>query len=129
MFAFVNKVNLDKLNLPLDITGYTATVRFNDMLNTAREVVPNLKQVVLLGDHLDTQVAYRHFKYEIPLAAKDVEVIDLTGIPMRELKKRVTNLPARAAIIYTSIYSDGEGTFYPPVEALRSWPRSQIGQS
>ena len=38
---------------------------------------------------------------------------------MRELKRRVAVLPERTAIAYTSIFSDGEGTSYPPVDALR----------
>ena len=37
---------------------------------------------------------------------------------MRELRKRVATLPDHTAILYTSIYSDGEGTFYPPADAL-----------
>jgi hypothetical protein len=48
-----------------------------------------------------------------------LEVIDLTGLPMRELRKRVAVLPERTVIGYTSIFSDGEGTSYPPINALR----------
>jgi signal transduction histidine kinase len=67
---------------------------------------------------LETQVAYQHIKDEIPAAAADLEVLDFTGVPMRELRKRVAVLPNRTAIVYTAIYSDGEGTIYAPVEAL-----------
>jgi signal transduction histidine kinase len=45
-------------------------------------------------------------------------IIDLVGLPMRELRKRVAVLPQDSAIIYTSIFSDGEGTSYPPLDAL-----------
>ena len=37
---------------------------------------------------------------------------------MRELRKRVAVLPDRTAIVYTAIYSDGEGTYYPPADAV-----------
>ena len=32
--------------------------------------------------------------------------------------KHVAELPERSAIVYTAVFSDGEGTFYPPATAL-----------
>src|SRR6186713_2741288 len=40
-------------------------------------------------------------------------------MPMREVRARVANLPARTAIIYPGMYSDGEGTYLTPLEGLR----------
>jgi hypothetical protein len=44
--------------------------------------------------------------------------IDLTDLRMTELRKSAAVLPDHTAIFYTSIYSDGAGTYYPPSEAL-----------
>ena len=118
VFTFVDQTEVKNLKIPSDVTGHTITVRFNDMLSIARAAVPALDRVVILGDRLETQVAYRHIRDEIPATTRDLEVIDLTGLPMRELRKRVAVLPDHAAIIYTAIYSDGEGTFYAPLDAL-----------
>ena len=57
---------------------------------------------------------------EIPaVTATGLQIIDLTGMPMREVRARVASLPARTAIIYPGMYSDGEGTYLTPVEGLR----------
>jgi signal transduction histidine kinase len=47
-----------------------------------------------------------------------LEVIDLTGLPMAELRKRVAALPNDAAILYTALFSDGAKVYRRPVDAL-----------
>src|SRR6516165_3866508 len=42
----------------------------------------------------------------------------MIGLTMRELRQQVATLPDHTAIVYTAIYSDGEGTYYPPADAL-----------
>ena len=37
---------------------------------------------------------------------------------MATLRKRVSALPDQTAILYTAIYSDGAGTYFPPADAL-----------
>src|SRR5262249_60004213 len=57
-------------------------------------------------------------KEELPAATSGLEVMDLIGQKMADIRKRVAELPDRSAIIYTAVFSDGEGTFYPPATAL-----------
>jgi signal transduction histidine kinase len=71
-----------------------------------------------VGDRLDTQTAYAHFEAGLPALAATLDVIDLTGLSMVELKRRVAALPDRSAILYTAVYSDGAGTYFPPAAAL-----------
>ena len=119
VFAMVDDVALQRLNIPADVTGRTSTVRFQDFLNAAHIVVPDLQRIAIVGDRWEQQTAYRQLQGEIPTTSSALEIIDLVGLPMRELKKRVAVLPERTAIAYTSIFSDGEGTSYPPIDALR----------
>ncbi len=118
VFSFVNKADLQTLALPADVTGHTTTVSLRDMLDTAWAIMPDLERVAVLGDRLERQPAYQYIKKEIPTISLEMPVLDLTDIPMRELKSRVAGLPERTAIIYTAIYSDGEGARFPPVRAL-----------
>jgi hypothetical protein len=37
---------------------------------------------------------------------------------LRELRRRVAALPDSTAILYTGIYSDGEGAYFPPADAV-----------
>jgi signal transduction histidine kinase len=117
-FVMVDDEALRRLNIPPDVTGRTANVKFKDSLVTAQAVVPNLRRIAIVGDSWEVQTFYRHFKDEIPADSEGLELIDLVGLPMRELRKRVAALPEGTAIIYTSIFSDGEGTSYPPIDAL-----------
>jgi signal transduction histidine kinase len=119
VFTFVNPLSANALQLPADVTGTTFRLKFSDMIAAARVAVPDLIGVAVVGDAIDTLVAYRHFKDEIPVvAATGMQIIDLMGMPIREVRARVANLPARTAIVYTVMYSDGEGTYLTPVEAL-----------
>jgi signal transduction histidine kinase len=119
VFTFVDSAFLKRLKLPPDVTGQTASVRFSELLLSAKALVRDLQLVVLLGEPLEKQVHYRYLKDEIANASgSGVEVIDLTGLPIRDIRKRVSALSDRSAIIYTALYSDGEGAAYAPPDAL-----------
>ena len=118
VFVMVDAAVLQRLSIPPNVTGRTARVKFTDLVSTAHAVLPNLQRLAIAGDRWEIQTAFRHFKEEIPAATKGLEIIDLVGLPMRELRKRVAALPGHTVIAYTSIFSDGEGTSYPPIDAL-----------
>ena len=88
------------------------------MMAIARAVVPNLKQVALIRTPPSDQTIYGDIKNDILAQGDSVDVIDFAGLPMTELRRRVASLPHRTAILYTAIHSDGQGTHYPPAEAL-----------
>ena len=118
VFTFVDPSLLN--TLPTNVTGTTFRLKLSDMISAARLVVPDLSQIALVGDPLNTLVPYRHMQDEIPAAvATGLKIIDLTGKPIREIRALVANLPARTAILYPGMYSDGEGTFLTPLEGLR----------
>jgi signal transduction histidine kinase len=118
LFVMVDETTLQRLSIPANVTGRTARVKFRDLISAAYALQPNLRRLAIVGDGWETQTAFRHFKDEIPASSPQMEVIDLIGLPMRELRRRVAALPERTVVVYTSIFSDGEGTSYPPVEAL-----------
>ena len=88
------------------------------MVAVARVVVKGLRRVAIVGDRFETHPVFRHFKDELPAVAAELEVIDLTGLPMAELRKRVAALPNDAAILYTSLFSEGARVYRRPVDAL-----------
>ena len=83
--------------------------------------MPNLKRIALVGDSWERQAVRRHYKEEIPSFAGEFEFIDLIGLPMTEIRKRVAALPDDTAIIYTSVTLDGAGTAYIPHEGLAAF--------
>ena len=118
VFTFVDKPAIAQLELPPDVTGNTLQSQPRDMVAVARTLVPDIKRIALVGDPPENQTYYRDLKKEVPIVAPDLEFIDLTGLAMTELRKRVAVLPDQTAILHSSIYSDGEGHSLIPANAV-----------
>jgi Histidine kinase-, DNA gyrase B-, and HSP90-like ATPase len=114
VFALVDETDFARLKLPPDVTGGIVRLALADSIKAARAVVPDLDSVVFVGARWDRQAVFRNWKDEIPAAAAGLNVIEIIGATMAETRKRVEALPERSAILYSSMYSDGEGAFYPP---------------
>jgi signal transduction histidine kinase len=118
VFSAVSEDAASRFALLPDVTGTTIRLTLQNSVTAARALVPNLKRIALVGDPLERQTFRRHFKEEIPVLALDLEVIDLLGLPISEVRKRVAALPENAAIVYTALTSDGAGPIYIPDDAL-----------
>ena len=118
VFATVDQTYAQPLDVSQDVTGAFVGFNLHKALTAARALVPDLKQIVHVGDPWELQPFFRHFSEEMPGLAKEVEVINLAGLSLPDVRKRVSNLPPNSAIIYTSMYTDGVGSSITPVAAL-----------
>ena len=66
----------------------------------------------MVGDPLEKQSFLGEFRRELPAFANELDYIDLTGLPMAEVKARVAALPKKTVIVYTGINVDGAGVSY-----------------
>jgi signal transduction histidine kinase len=121
IFAGVDEATGARLSLPPDVTGTIYQRPFRNTVTTARALVPNLKRIALVGDTWERQAVRRHYREEIPAFAEEFEFIDLIGLPMSEIRKRVAALPDDTAIVYTSVTLDGAGATYVPHEGLAAF--------
>ena len=103
---------------PPNVTGTTVRARTGHVLITARALVPGLKRIAIVGDPINEQTFRRRHKMGLLAIGKDVELVDLTGLPMNELLWRVATLPDDAAIFYTSLSGTRDGERYEPNDAL-----------
>jgi signal transduction histidine kinase len=103
---------------PPNLTGTTVRARAGHVLITARALVPGLRRIAIVGDPIEEQTFRRHHKKGLLAIGKDVEFVDLTGLPMNELLWRVATLPDDAAIFYTSLSGTRDGARYEPNDAL-----------
>jgi len=117
VFGMIHSSDFERLRRVPDLTGSIGGVRLGDAIKAARAVVPKLDTIVMVGGAWGQQLTFGHWKNEFSDAA-GLRVIDLTGLTMTTVRDRVAALPERAAIIYSAMYGDGEGTFYPPTTAL-----------
>jgi signal transduction histidine kinase len=118
VFGEISEGAISRSSLPPATTGTTINITLGELIVAARTIAPDLKRIAIVGDSLDKLPAYRHFKEEIPTVARELEFIDLTGLAMAELRKRVAALPDHTVIAYTTINLDGAGVSYVPAEAL-----------
>ena len=118
VFAMLDVTQLEKLGRPENVTGVIMKNSLAGAIKAARAVVPGLDTIVLVGDSWDRQSLFRHWGEEIPAATTGLTVIDLVGQKMSEIRKRVADLPERSAIVYSGVFSDGEGTYYPAATAM-----------
>jgi len=117
VFAAVEDARPDH-HEPANVTGRTIKFLFANSIHAARIAVPNLDTIAMVGDTLDTQQFRRHFILQLPEAVAGLTLIDLMGLPLRDVKQRVATLPDTAAVIYTTMTTDGEGRRYFPNDAL-----------
>lgn len=118
VFALVDELRLAKLKLPPDITGRTVRLKFEHVVQMAQTMVPGLKRIALVGDKLEGQPFFGHFAQEIPAFRDRFEFINLTGLPLEEVRKRVADLPDHTAIYYSAIYRSDNGRIYISRDAL-----------
>src|SRR5215510_8118469 len=118
IFAGVDEATLARLNLPSDVTGAVYQFPFRNTVTAARVLVPGLKRIVLVGDAWEQQSVRKHYQAEIPTFAAQMELIDLVGLPLTEVRDRVAVLPEDTVIICTSITEDGAGARFPPPTGL-----------
>jgi signal transduction histidine kinase len=104
---------------PANAAGTISVRRFQDMVDSARLIVPQLTQVALVGGPLDHQPFRTHYLEEAQQVDKALKIIDLTGLPFADVLKRVGALPSDAAILYTPLYVDGSGLVHNPIEATK----------
>jgi signal transduction histidine kinase len=118
VFSNIDADAAAQLNLPSNVTGTTIRRTIRHALVTAKAFVPGLKRIAVVGDPLEKQSYRRHYKEELPIIDRDVELVDLTGLPMNELRKRVAALPEGTAIFYTRLSIGSDGAHIDPNDAL-----------
>jgi len=109
VFTMVDEAGFRRLRPPSDVTGNIVDVKLADSIRAARAVVPDLASVYIVGDPWDRQIVFKNWREEVASASGDLRVVELMGLTLAELRQRVSELPERSAIIYTSMHSDREG--------------------
>ena len=118
VFAMLDEKDFARIKSPPDVTGVIVQLPLADEIKVARAVVPDLDTIALVGDTWDGLVVYRNWGGEVASAAAGLKVIEIVGQKLSDIRKQVAELPARSAIIYSAVFSDGEGKYYLPSIAL-----------
>ena len=104
--------------IPHGMTGLVRRQTLRGSVIIARALMPSLKRIALVGDVPRPQNVRAHFKEEIPALATEVEIIDLRGLRMAELRQRVAALPDETVIYFTTLTFEGDRPAYVSRDAL-----------
>jgi signal transduction histidine kinase len=118
VFAAIDEYSAARINVDPDITGLVMHRSINSMVAAARVLVPDLKGVAVVGGALERDSYRPQYLQELPALATELEVINLTGLPLAEQAAHAAALPERTAILYTSLFVDDAGTPYSSTDAL-----------
>ena len=121
VFCGIETSMLHARTLRPNITGVLVTRAFSPTLEIALQLQPDIQHVFVVGG---TSTFDRHL---LNLAQRDlkpyesrVAITYLVDLPMDGLLKAVSTLPARSAILFTTMFTDGAGRGFVPHEALSS---------
>lgn len=93
------------------VTGITMDMTLASMMKAAQIVVPDLRGFALVGTPLEQQIYYRHFAEELPKFSREFQYFNLMGLNVDEVRKRVSALPEKTAILYIGINFDQRTTY------------------
>jgi ABC-type uncharacterized transport system substrate-binding protein len=110
VFAAVDEGTAAK-KLPTGITGTAIKMTLADLVSTAKTLLPDFKRFAIVGDPFERQLYFRNFVDELPKYSRDLEFIDLMGLPLEKVRQRVATLPAHTVIFYIGINVDRERKF------------------
>ena len=116
VFSAVDKKTAD-LDLAPEVTGVVIQLTIADMVKAAKSLLPDTERFALVGDRLEDQLYYSRFSSELRDYSGDFQFIDLLGLPLDEVKRRVAVLPEHTVILYIGINSE-PGKVYVSAEVV-----------
>jgi signal transduction histidine kinase len=118
IFAAIDQATAAELNFDSNTTGLIMRRTINSMVTSARILVPDLQGVAVMGGLLERDPYRFQYLPELPRLANEIELTNLTGLPLAEQLKRAAALPDKTAILYTSLFIDDAGTRYSSPDVL-----------
>ena len=104
--------------IPPGVTGLIRRQTLRASVDLSRTLMPSLKRIALVGDVPRPHYIRARFNEEIPALAAEVEIIDLRGLRMAELRQRVAALPDDTVIYFTTLTYEGDQPAYVSRHAL-----------
>ena len=127
VFAGVDEASIagtEKSLTASNVTGAAIRLSFSNLIAAAMVLIPDLKTIVVIGDPFEKQQFRRKFKDQLTDLPAGLTLIDLQGVALDEVARRVSVLTKDTAIVYTTVTSDGAGAPILPNEALATIAKS-----
>jgi signal transduction histidine kinase len=123
VFAGIDEISAAELEPDSDVTGLAMRRTIKSMMIASRLLVPTVKGVVVMGGSLERDPYRRQYLRELPQLATEVELTNLTGLPLAEQVVRAATLPGDTVILYMALFIDDLGARYSSPDALAAIAR------
>lgn len=119
VFAGVNNYQKHKTRGLSNFTGINETADFAGNLRIISQLLPQVRQIVVINDDLTTGMALaKEFKAAAQGLQARFQFEYLTALPVQELKQHLAQLQPHQAVFYLSFFRDGNGVPFAPHEIL-----------
>lgn len=99
--------------LPEGVIGLGARFEVERTLELAKSIVPGTLHVAYVAEDASDNDHWRS-----DLTARGLDLVDLTGLRLEELEKRIASLPPHTVVFFESFHSDGTGRRFVPRDVL-----------
>ena len=100
-------------------TGVIFKGDIGDIVPMARALRPGMRRIALVGGASDLdKITLKVIRNALKQYEPEMEVLDITGLAMPRIIERVGSLPSDSIILYSSIFTDGQGRHFMSRQAL-----------
>ncbi len=119
VFGGIDRQSVENRKLGSNIYGITNSTSYKETLDLALTLHPNTRHVAIVaGVDFVSRQSLREARKIYRTYEKRITFIDLVGLPMAGIQKKVANLPPDTVVIFIMLLKDGDGNEFTAVEAL-----------
>src|SRR5262249_17302038 len=108
VFCLVTQPETEDIRLADGVTGIWTVVDAADTLAAARRLQPRTRRVVIVaGASALDKVLLESVNRDLPTRPSGLEVSYLIGLPLEELRKKLSQLPHDTIVLFTTFLRDG----------------------
>jgi PAS domain S-box-containing protein len=117
VFCCVTRALMDSAPLPPDVTGIVSEYDITKSVELARRLQPDARNIVYIGgaSEVDRRWTETYRRQLAPFEAS-FNITYLVGLPHEELLRRVAQLPRDTIVLIGTVFVDGAGRQFVPVE-------------
>lgn len=119
VFAGMDERSLETGPLPGDSTAFTIRYDEEGTIRAALALLPNSERVALVTgvSHPDRRLG-NLWREALGRVSERLQLIDLAGLPLEDLKRRLAALPPRTIVFFSTLFADGTGRGFVNAEVL-----------
>lgn len=118
IFTAIENYYVGRMALPPGVTGVAGMFSTADTIKLARQLLPEVKKVIVLGDAENQAGHLMDISREFIEISMNQEINVMTGMPVAKIRKYISNLPKDSVILYFGITNDSTGQYFLPDQLL-----------